>query len=570
MADDARTQFVEGLRVTAEHLQHLQDRLRESVQDLRRTVGLGRVAWGLLVRLEEGRVRVEPGVAFAPGGVRLSLDTAVDLGPGSTGQRVVLRAANADTASLRVGGTPTVITLLTQAALEPAIGPEPGPDALVLAQVTATEGGPRIEQDGGLFVAAGAHGHSGEHRQDAQGRWYYDGALLEGAGAGPAGPPGPAGPAGADGPVGPIGPVGPAGPAGDAGPPGPEGPAGEAGPPGQEGEAGPPGPEGEAGPPGPAGEAGPPGPPGDLGPPGQAGAPGGPGPAGAAGPVGPPGPAGQIGPAGPAGNPGPIGPAGAIGPPGVAGRDGAVGPAGAVGPIGPAGPRGAVGPAGPIGPIGPIGLVGPAGPAGPVGPAGPRGAAGPAGPAGDAVLADWPFIEKTNWPQGELLDTARTLGVLRQIQLTLSSPLAARTLTQQPQVVQVWFEPSPVQQAPTGASVRQPAPVIAFHGSTKLGARELNWSLEDDVERTTAMLNATGRMLLRVHCGHLVDEKGRLLSSSVDALMGVVSPRLPAGVFEGWFFVGTPTPRPQAGTTSIALKVPTRKTAAAKRAPKPR
>lgn len=44
MADDARTIFVDGLRVTTEHMAHLQDRLREAVFDLRCAVGLGRVA----------------------------------------------------------------------------------------------------------------------------------------------------------------------------------------------------------------------------------------------------------------------------------------------------------------------------------------------------------------------------------------------------------------------------------------------------------------------------------------------------------------------------------------------
>jgi len=55
MAEDARTQFVDGLRVSAEHLQHLQDRLRESVLDVRNAIGLGRVAWGSARRSEDLR-----------------------------------------------------------------------------------------------------------------------------------------------------------------------------------------------------------------------------------------------------------------------------------------------------------------------------------------------------------------------------------------------------------------------------------------------------------------------------------------------------------------------------------
>ena len=192
MADDARSQFVEGLRVTAGHLQHLQDRLRDAVADLRRTVGLRRIAWGLRVQLDGATLQVAAGVAFSASGVRLALDSAVALANAQAGQRVVLRASNADLAALRVGNTPTVITLLTQATLEADDGSDVGPDALVIATLQASEAGLALQQDAGLFAATGAHGHSGEHRQDADGRWYYDGAPLVGS-AGPAGPPGAAG-----------------------------------------------------------------------------------------------------------------------------------------------------------------------------------------------------------------------------------------------------------------------------------------------------------------------------------------------------------------------------------------
>ncbi len=441
MADDARSHFVEGLRVTAEHLQHLQDRLRESVQDLRQTVGLGHIAWGLVVQGDGGTLRVAPGVALAPSGLRLNLDSAVDLGAPAPGQRVVLRATRGDRAALRVGGTPTVITLLTQALLEADDASDSGPDALVIARVVAGEAGARVEQAAALFVAAGAHRHSGEHRQDAAGRWYFDGDVLD-AGAGPAGPVGPQGPEGPPGPQGPIGPDGPQGL------------------PGADGQQGPPGPEGA---------------------PGSQGAPG---------------------------------------------QDGASGPQGLAGPQG------------------------------------EQGQAGPAGPAGDLALQDWPFIEKTNWPQGERLLPAAAVAVLQDVQLTLSDPLHARTLDQQPQVVQVWFEPAPPQQAATGAGQTFPAPLMAFHGSTRLRAREVFWAAADERERMSATLAATGRVMLRVHCGMLVDERGRALSSSLEALTGVRSPRLPGGVFEAWFFVAAAR-----GATSRQT-VPARKTAAPRATPR--
>src|SRR5512140_1791560 len=99
MADDARTQFFDGLRVSAEHLQHLQDRLRESVLDVRNALGLGRVAWGLRATLNGTSVDLAPGVAFARDGVRLAVDAPQSLpvpdGPDGT-LALVLRALPGD------------------------------------------------------------------------------------------------------------------------------------------------------------------------------------------------------------------------------------------------------------------------------------------------------------------------------------------------------------------------------------------------------------------------------------------------------------------------------------------
>src|SRR5205814_652491 len=84
-----------GPRVNAEHLQHLQDRLREAVVDVRNALGLGRIAWGLRATLSANSVAVPPGVAFSRDGVRLFVDSALSLpiadGPDGT-QSVVLRA----------------------------------------------------------------------------------------------------------------------------------------------------------------------------------------------------------------------------------------------------------------------------------------------------------------------------------------------------------------------------------------------------------------------------------------------------------------------------------------------
>ncbi len=592
MAEDARAQFVDGLRVTADHLIHLQDRLREGILDLRRSVGLGRISWGLRVQAGEsaGTVTLTPGVAFSPSGVRLSLDSPLALslpdGPGPF--RVLLRASNSDREALRVDSVPTLILLATAATIEPQAGPDPGPDALAVARLSRDGAALTITQEDGLFAATGYHRHSGQHVQDAQGRWHFDGPVLDiGPGTGPRGDPGPQGAPGPEGPRGPAGEPGlqgPPGPAGEPGPPGPAGlqgnqgipgPQGEQGPPGPPGPGGPQGPQGEPGPAGPAGPAGPQGPPGLLGPiglPGPAGPagpaggtgpPGPAGPPGAIGPIGPPGPQGATGlrgdsgPPGPVGERGPQGETGSIGLPGPVGPTGPAGPIGSIGPIGlrgeigpaglagPAGDRGPAGPQGVQGPAGPQGLPGPQGPAGPqgvpgpvgpAGPAGPQGGPGPQGPPGPGLDQDWAIIARVNWTHAATLAATEAATLLQALKCNLSRSLHADLQTAPPQVVQVWFEP--LSKGAAAGQAGPPLPILTLNGDVQVTPQTLVWVAATPAGTLSETLTRGGRILIRIHCGYLYDAKRRPFSAALDAILQQMDTlRFPGGVLESWFFI---------------------------------
>ena len=274
MANDPRTDFQDGMRVTAEHLRHLQDRLYEAVMDFRCAVGLGRIAWGLRATVTGRTVEVAPGVGFAESGQRLALDlpVSVPVPPGAGPFALVLRAKISDDTALRHRGRPTVWRATSSLTVdEPA---DVGQDGLVIGTVAGES--LEVTQDSSLWSALGHHSHSGDFRRDRAGRWHFEGAPL-------AGPPGPEGA---------RGPEGQAGAAGARGSRGQKGDTGEAGPQGEPGPEGLRGPEGPVGPVGPAGPVGPVGP---VGPEGPTGAPGQNGAVGAAGSVGP---RGEVGPAG--------------------------------------------------------------------------------------------------------------------------------------------------------------------------------------------------------------------------------------------------------------------------------
>lgn len=69
-----------GLRMTTEHMNHLQGSIHSNFQDLREILGLGKVHMGLTVEAEgEQSIRVQPGIAFDRLKNRLVLETPTSL-----------------------------------------------------------------------------------------------------------------------------------------------------------------------------------------------------------------------------------------------------------------------------------------------------------------------------------------------------------------------------------------------------------------------------------------------------------------------------------------------------------
>jgi hypothetical protein len=446
MADDARTQFFDGLRVSAEHLQHLQDRLREAVLDVRQALGLGRIAWGLRTTLQGTSVEITPGVAFGRDGVRLSVEAPLSVAVPAGGDgalAVVLRAVKGDREALRFNGVATVLTHETHAE----VGAAPGPTdlgGLVIATVTRAGTTLSLAQNDALFVAAGAHAHSGTHVQDTEGRWHYDGAAVAGGGAGLQGPKGDPGAAGEK---------------GDTGDPGVAGAKGDKGDPGVAGA------KGDKGDPGAAGAKG------DTGDPGAAGA------KGDKGDTGDPGAAGAKGDKGDTGDPGA---------------------------------------------------------AGAKGDKGDKGDPGQQGPAGESLDQDWGLIRKISWPHDAPITVAQASSLLQGgLQVTLSRSLDQGQQATPPACFEVWFQPDPT--GITGAP-DTPLPIVSLFGRLKVTPQTITWTPAFSAEALKATVRA-GRLLVRVHCGVLIDTKQRQFSATLTAVLGVNGLVLSGGVFESWFFV---------------------------------
>jgi hypothetical protein len=529
MTEDAHSRFIDGQKVTSLHLQHLQDRLREGLADIRSCIGLGKIAWGLRAELSDGTVSVQPGVVFARNGSRLSIDEVaqLDLPDDSDPWQVVLRGENQDVEVLRFNDVATVINLVPQLSIEPVADVDA--DTLIIARIELVDDDAELTQDPEIFVCTGHHNHTGTWRQNALGQWLYDGPAVS------SDQPGLPGPRGEQGPVGPPGPQGDQGEQGPVGLAGLPGVAGAQGPQGLKGDKGDPGAQGDTGSQGAPGEAGP------LGATGEQGSPGAQGAQGLAGASGSRGPAGANGERGDVGTRGEQGLQGEIGPPGAQGANGDAGdpgPIGAKGDTGSAGSPGAKGDAGSAGSRGAKGDQGDPGEPGPQGLAGPRGSRGPAGPQGDPGLGfdpDWPVISSINWPHDKVLDMAQALALVKNLNLVLSTPVSSGTMEMQPQVVQVGFEQGAAQTVPTVI-------VQVLKGKTRIDGAKINWNGPQNVDLLSQIFKSSqeenGRLWIRLSCSGVLDEKDRPLSASPGVLHGVQSNGVPGGVFESWFYIG--------------------------------
>jgi hypothetical protein len=474
MSEDARTRFIDGLRVKARHLEHLQSSLAQAIQDVRRVLGVGAIGYGLRIEFIDGALTISPGVAFSPGALRLHLGAATRVALPDTGGpfHIALQVENGDDPAYRVADQPTLITSSTVVRISDTAF-APAPDLLAIGTVThEIDGTLGISQPDALFLAGARHAHASTFTKDGDGIWRYDGPEISGGSAGPPGPAGPEGPPGAAGAVGEIGPAGP------AGPPGATGDAGEIGP------AGPPGPPGSAGA---VGEIGP------------------------AGPAGPPGATGSVGETGPAGPPGPPGTAGAVG------------ETGPVGPPGSPGPQGATGATGATGQVGPPGSPGAQGATGATGATGP---AGPPGPPGEGLLADITVIRRLSWDPDQLMSPQEAISFLLEgLRFEFSRKLApdfverfSRTL------VLVTYRPRPVDRA------------LVINGSASLEGNEdvLVWTTSDNPEVLLDVTKGAGIFSIDVDCGYLIDGDDRPVSGSAFTLLDIRSPSLPGTIFRTW------------------------------------
>jgi len=144
------------------------------------------------------------------------------------------------------------------------------------------------------------------------------------------------------------------------------------------------------------------------------------------------------------------------------------------------------------------------------------------------------LIRKVSWPHDQRISVPQATSLIQGgLQVTLSRSLDAGQQQTPPNVVEVWFQPDP-----TGIQTAAPTPlpILSFFGSLRVTPQTITWIpvMNADVLKSTMR---PGRLLVRVHCGPLIDGKQRQFSATLTGILGVTGLVLPGGVFESWFLI---------------------------------
>jgi hypothetical protein len=179
----SRIRVFDGLRITTEHINHVQTAFASGIEDLRQIAGLGRIHSGLAVTVGGGQATVAPGLAFDPLGNRLVFDqpqsVAMDF---AAGEQIKYVCAKYET--VEDGQVEGQATLLfdSSSVLVQTDPPKPQDNLVVLAKLVNSPDGIKVEpgdQSSGQPSSQGPGGVSGPTLRVAQGVTKIKGELLQ-------------------------------------------------------------------------------------------------------------------------------------------------------------------------------------------------------------------------------------------------------------------------------------------------------------------------------------------------------------------------------------------------------
>lgn len=171
------------MRVAREHLEHLQEMWIATAMQLRATVGVGKVSFGLRVEtLAADKVKVGAGLAFDRQARPLMLEQDRELALDfATGSALYLLIGYQLRSEGLVSGIPTLLFNDVKLAARSAAPPYQD-DAVIFCELHLQEGRLEVIQKGEWYLPPLDHAHGGVFVVDDAQRWRYDGDPVGFAG----------------------------------------------------------------------------------------------------------------------------------------------------------------------------------------------------------------------------------------------------------------------------------------------------------------------------------------------------------------------------------------------------
>lgn len=176
---EASTRFIDGMRVSKEHLEHMHDVLLAATVYLRQTIGTGKVAFGFKVEaLAPDKVKVGTGMAFDRLARPLALEGEREIAVSFTSSNNLYLVLNyALRSQTLVDGIHTILSNAVR--IDARVDAPPYvDDSVIFAQLQLNAGKIEVVQKGEWYLPPLDHGHSGTFFFDQDKRWHFDGHRI--------------------------------------------------------------------------------------------------------------------------------------------------------------------------------------------------------------------------------------------------------------------------------------------------------------------------------------------------------------------------------------------------------
>lgn len=179
MVDEGKTNFYDGMRVSREHLSHMEELLLDAIRDIRATIGLGKICWGFKVTLKDSSsIEVGEGLAFDKEGRRIHVKEPqiLQISLSEESKKYLIIWHKLEKKKLQSDAIETIIEDSFDLSIVDSPEPE-DKDSIIIALIKKKDEGIEVDQSTAPYITAIDHAHSGKLIETDK-RLVFDGRQI--------------------------------------------------------------------------------------------------------------------------------------------------------------------------------------------------------------------------------------------------------------------------------------------------------------------------------------------------------------------------------------------------------